>query len=545
MKRRWLLEASGVSLLLSLPYFGSLVVPGGIALYHHDLDMGTLVCGILLDLLGFFVLGFVLLALLSRLPRLSHRIAAAILASFVIWRMSIIMFDYFDLWLMSRSNVHLAMRSPSPLESLTEHILKYAHPLGIAAMLSVTVIAFISPSIAYTITRLARLGLAAFAFSLLWIVPELLYFAFGLHETPSFAYTSSQDQSRPNKRIVWIVFDELSYNLVFDHPPNGQLFPNFQSLRSRSISFGNMQPIGSYTDRIIPSLLAGRRIDQIRGTLNGKLLYLDQAQDRWITYDPNVTLFKLAQTNAWNPGAAGSAIPYCRIFKAELTTCSWLGLPVPFEAWAPSEKSAILSDSMAIPRALLASSILKTTDAKASFLDSSIMNYRFMMEESKKLIQNGTLHFVFLHFLVPHPPGIYNRNSHQLSESGNYFDNLALADETFGEVLQQIDNTPWANQTTIIISSDHSWRVPIWRNNSDWTPEEERISQGRFDPRPVFMVHFPDQKSGNEIINPVSELVENSIVASMLLGKIKSPEDLCSAFSALKAPMPSGLREMH
>src|SRR5271169_3806960 len=59
MKKRWLLEAAGVSLLLLLPYFSPFVIPGGIARYHHDLDMSVLVMGILLDLIVFFLVGVV------------------------------------------------------------------------------------------------------------------------------------------------------------------------------------------------------------------------------------------------------------------------------------------------------------------------------------------------------------------------------------------------------------------------------------------------------------------------------------------------------
>ena len=148
------------------------------------------------------------------------------------------------------------------------------------------------------------------------------------------------------------------------------------------------------------------------------------------------------------------------------------------------------------------------------------------MADASKLIRDGQLLFVFIHLPVPHPPGFYDRNSHQLSARGNYLDNLVLADDTLQQIQLEIAQTPWAADTTLIISSDHSWRIPIWRNQPGWTAEEERVSGGVFDTRPVFVIHFPGQIEGTAITAKESELLEHDIVAAMLDGKVDSPESL-------------------
>jgi hypothetical protein len=68
----------------------------------------------------------------------------------------------------------------------------------------------------------------------------------------------------------------------------------------------------------------------------------------------------------------------------------------------------------------------------------------------------------------------------------------------------------------------------MWRGNEYWTPEEEQVSQGKFDPRPVFLIHFPGQTSAINIPDAQSELVEHDIIASMLQNKLQSPDDLMS-----------------
>jgi hypothetical protein len=92
--------------------------------------------------------------------------------------------------------------------------------------------------------------------------------------------------------------------------------------------------------------------------------------------------------------------------------------------------------------------------------------------------------------------------------------------------MREIGGTASADRTTVIVSSDHSWRVRLWRAAPGWTHEEEQISQGHFEPRPVFLVHFPGETSGYEVRAPMTEMVEHDIIASVLKGEMKTPEDL-------------------
>jgi membrane-anchored protein YejM (alkaline phosphatase superfamily) len=157
-----------------------------------------------------------------------------------------------------------------------------------------------------------------------------------------------------------------------------------------------------------------------------------------------------------------------------------------------------------------------------------IQEYRYIMAHAQALIDDSQLRFVFLHLPVPHPPGIYDRKNHMLLSEGTYLDNLVLADDTLGVLLQEIRATPSASQTTVIISSDHSWRTALWKHSAFWSDEDERVSGGGFDDRPVLLIHFPGQKSGIDINTALPELLEHDIIAAMMLGKINNPEDLAA-----------------
>src|SRR6185437_2705173 len=143
------------------------------------------------------------------------------------------------------------------------------------------------------------------------------------------------------------------------------------------------------------------------------------------------------------------------------------------------------------------------------------------MKQAGSMIQDGRMRFVFIHLPLPHPPGYFDRKTHRICECGNYLDNLVLSYDTLGLLLDQIKSTPWARDTTVIVSSDHSWRVPLWDGVPGWTAEEQRVSQGKFDTRPVFIVHFPGQDASDDVSVPTPELVEHDLVNAMLSDKIK------------------------
>jgi membrane-anchored protein YejM (alkaline phosphatase superfamily) len=148
------------------------------------------------------------------------------------------------------------------------------------------------------------------------------------------------------------------------------------------------------------------------------------------------------------------------------------------------------------------------------------------------LIRDEQMGFAFIHLAVPHPPGVYDRRTAQTRIGGSYLDNLALADRYLGKLLAAISSTDAANKTTIVVCSDHSWRVPMWRNSSIWTPEDERVSNGFFDSRPVLMVHLAGQAKGVNVELPENSLMLHAMLEEMLRGKIADREELAAWIAA-------------
>jgi hypothetical protein len=530
MKARWFLEGTGAALLFMLPYFCPLILPLDLALYHHHLPLRSVGAGILFDLLAASVLGTLLIVAISRLRPAARRIVGACLTAFVLWRAAWLACQLTTLW---HTNVELAaipQTSAFYFAALGWWDL-WGHRVAAAVLVLLPFVAWRKPTFSHPFVRATRLGLAGFAFCALWIVPQLLHVTLVSHPRRVLEPVTAKTGGDSGQRVVWILFDELSYNLIFDHRPKNLAFPNFEQLHSTSFSFGNVAPIGTFTERIIPSVLSGRPIEQIRSNQDGGLSYLDQSQHRWMSYDPSDSLFGVARAGGWNPGVAGWYNPYCRIFRTVLTTCHWrpgIHVELPIETLGASGSKSALANAMVVPQ-MIATKILHPAQAEQDErIGRDILDYQSIARRASELIQNGQVRFAFIHMSVPHPPGIYDRRTHAFSESGNYLDNLVLADDTLGELIEEIERTPGAAKTTVIVSSDHSWRVPIWKLGPDWTKEEENVSQGRFDPRPVFLIHFPHQSSGSEVQAPISELAEHDIIQAMLGNRISTPQNLDS-----------------
>jgi hypothetical protein len=517
MRVRVALEGVGSALLL-LPWYIPFLDPTNIPISHHGFPVTNLICGFLVDLLGIAVLMFGFLVAIEHLPVAGQRTLEALYVVIMLWRTVDIAFK---LWIVSLALTN--SRYQLWWYSLRTEFL-------ILALMALGIFEFFLPSVTKSVVSAVRLLIAAFAFSALWIVPQLIHLAL-IHppkETPPSQHSSSSYSGEPRRRIVWILFDELSYDQTFDHRASGVELPNFSRLRTESVSLGNLSPAGFYTDRIVPSLLLGHRIDRIRSTLDLKLSYFDESMNRWKQYDPEDTLFELAQKNGWSTGIDGWYIPYCQILGGLFDYCSWEPERVtilPMEAGGASEDETVLANAAVVWEMLLG----KLGKERVQPASAHTLDYGRVMERAQTLIADDQITFAFVHLPVPHPPGIYDRHLHVLRGNGTYLDNLVLADDALGMLLHTVEATPLASRTTLIISSDHSWRVPLWKYSEGWTAEEQRACGGKFDERPVLLVHFPGQTSGLNVDSSVPEMLEHDMIAGMLQRKINSPDDL-SAF---------------
>ena len=129
--------------------------------------------------------------------------------------------------------------------------------------------------------------------------------------------------SHANSRIVWILMDELSYDQTFDHRPPDLSLPNFDAFAKQSVSFSDLQPTGFYTEDVVPALLIGATVRELKTPFNGQISIREVSGGAWQPLDQQSTIFAEAWKLGWNPGVAGWYNPYCRLFPDVLARCSW------------------------------------------------------------------------------------------------------------------------------------------------------------------------------------------------------------------------------
>jgi Type I phosphodiesterase / nucleotide pyrophosphatase len=153
------------------------------------------------------------------------------------------------------------------------------------------------------------------------------------------------------------------------------------------------------------------------------------------------------------------------------------------------------------------------------------VDYTGVMAQAESLIEDTRIRFVFIHLPVPHPPGIYDRAHHAIRDHGTYLDNLVLADESLARLRSVIQSTPAAANTTLIVSSDHSWRTFLWKHSEDWSAEGAHASRGEFDPRPVLIVSLPEGDA-HVVAEPAGALAVHSILDSLMRDQMRTTADI-------------------
>jgi hypothetical protein len=447
----------------------------------------------------------------------------------IFWLLPIILLP----WLCFRSMS--AVWSESFVSTVSITMLRLGHWATLAFAAVALLLLIIKPKIYDSCVTGVRICYMIAGFGLFLIIPRI-----GLHALQSGPPEQSGFQSErlpavsPSApRVVWILMDELSYDQVFVSRQSDVLLPNFDRLAQSSVVFSNLQPHaaapgpGARTEAILPSLMLGRAIVDLRKPYPGPLHYRSTTDGAWQSFSERDTIFADAHSLGWTTGVAGWYNPYCRLLPHVLDRCVWFysePLRSDLSGSLSTRKSVVENMAAMMPLSLRLESVMHA--APDDPVQTHIDDYVSVMAQTRALIQDSRIRFAFIHFPIPHPPGIYDRVHHVIRNDGSYLDNLVLADQSLAALRAAIQSTPAAANTTLIVSSDHSWRPWVWQPLKE---EEARATHdGRFDPRAVLIVHLPGQDNGQVISKPVSVLIAHDVIESLLRGHMYAPTDLAA-----------------
>lgn len=439
------------------------------------------------------------------LARRSGKPAAVALARLVFLAVFVVMF-FIVLNVMRRRFPAL---SPDALQETLGRPLLIGLLLGVLALLvrgrrhlvsaAVVVVLIFSPFAVITFGQAIWLGLRQSS----W-----------LEQTHGAAGGIAPHRAKPASRVLWFIFDGMDYRLSFPDRPEGLALPEFDRLRRETLFATRAIPPAAYTGRSLPGLITGRRIVQASPTRADELRVLFEDSEQAVGWSTQPTVFSRAHGAGYTTGIVGWYHPYCRLFGSSLTSCSW----EPFNAARanyPIGKSMLEFVRMTTPpflRSLFDRIGIEDPDWNTQY---HIGSYRRLLTRAREVIVNPNLDLVLIHLSVPHPPFIYDRRQQRFTlladPQEGYLDNLALADQTLGEIRETLESAGLWESAGILVSSDHPWR-------------DSNKFDGKRDPRVPFLLKLPGREQGVSYERAFGTVLTGDLLLVLLRGEVETPE---------------------
>lgn len=333
----------------------------------------------------------------------------------------------------------------------------------------------------------------------------------------------------PQRRVIWILLDELAFRQLYEHRLTGLQLPAFDQLRAESTVFSNVQPAGIRTEIVLPALITGDAVDHIQSTAEGALTIHDARG--WHAFDQRNTVFADADAMGYRTAIVGWFNPYCRILSNVLDSCFWVNHSILDGAsdrgMLPNLFYPVQLFAEKLPTFLGLHKGLAPVDVEGG--KEHIRDFVELDRASDAALTDPRTNFLFLHMPVPHPSGIWDRQTGKFAvDHSCYVDNLALADDYLAHVRSLLEATGQWSRTTVVIMGDHAWRTQlIWKGSAGWNQDDQLASDGgQFDPRPAYLIKLPYQQTAATVRAAFPAIRTRALLDEILLGQITTPAQL-------------------
>ena len=297
----------------------------------------------------------------------------------------------------------------------------------------------------------------------------------------------------------------------------------------------------------VPSLLNGQNILEEQDAGPRELLIRPEGSPEFLKWSTQPTLFSRLREQGWTTAAAGWFLPYCRVLGAQIDLCEWEPGASIYDRPEYANDLSLIQSMRTLTRRVI-SRVPRVSQAPSFRKDIrqrklQVNEYHRIRESARNLL--GRADFVFVHWPVPHPFGIYDRGTGTIGPHARatYFDNLVLADRTVGQFRALLEeHGDWEN-TIVMISSDHSLRPEEWRYSAAWTRAEAENTENRQFPYVPFVVKLARQHEGRRYDSSFSILLTNDVLLALARAEIKTAEELSMWFDANRGrfPLKAGL----
>jgi hypothetical protein len=341
-------------------------------------------------------------------------------------------------------------------------------------------------------------------------------------------------------RVLWLLFDELDQRLTFADRPASVQLPEFDRLRGEALYAANAYPPSGWTLWSMPALIGGELVSEAKAASADELLITYAQSGATVPWSTQPNVFTQAREAGFNAAIVGWYHPYCRMFAASVTRCSWQPWGVGTEVNLVSRATRLLD----VPVVWRIRKLLRINEwvlrARQTF---RVDRYRSMMDDAKAATVDPAVDLAFVHLPVPHPPGVFKRSTGEFTvdRDASYLDSLELADHALGELRGLLERRGlWAN-TTVIVSSDHGYRTFLWKGT---LPEEATAADRHADYRVPFLVKLAGQNDGVAYDDQLSTVVTRDLVLALLRGDVSTRSELVAWLDRHRATEAELAREL-
>ena len=345
-----------------------------------------------------------------------------------------------------------------------------------------------------------------------------------LSDSPHASFLKTLPGTSP--KVVWLVFDELDYRLLFVNRKQGLSLPVLDDFRRTAIVGSHAYPPSSATSVSMLTYLLGEKVVRIEPTGRDSLFVSTAEHPERQDWKQLPNLFSRAREAGVNGAVVGWYLPYDRLL-ASATVDSWW-----FEM---STRDAVIGDSLPEmllngPRTLLETSLLSPF-GQSLLVKRRALLFKQYMEKTRQLLGDARIGLLLLHVPVPHTPYFYDRQTGHDSLSNSmisgYWDALALVDRVLGDLRAQMEQSGEWDTSAILISSDHYYRTAVGLD-------------GRSDHRVPFLLKMPKQHRAFPFDKPFNTQLSHKMILDIVRGKVRTDDEAMTWLEKSYSGIPVG-----
>jgi len=339
-------------------------------------------------------------------------------------------------------------------------------------------------------------------------------------------------------RFILVIFDELDQRLVFERRPGYLRLPELDRLRAESVSANHSIQTAMFTAIALPSLISGRIFANARAVGSSTLEVTPQDSAQQVDWHSEPNVFTRARGIGVNAAMVGWHHPYCRVLGDQLVDC--FALPSFHSTAALAAEARAAQDGIWKSVAWLFQwQLVNLTDmfrrgedpASERFRDVEIQRaqqrqYFQIRDHAYRDAADPRIDLVVMHIPTPHLLPIYNRREGNFNLDGNldYFDNVALADRTLGELRRAIEQAGLSDRTSLLVTADHGLRPGAWVGRMGWTAELDRLTERQPPERVPFILKLAGQTQPAQVEHAFSNVAAADLALAVLGGKVTTAE---------------------